>query len=144
MKPSKIPAIDNLVNNTGGPIGPGAGNAEVGAIQDLLRGHGYRQMPGIRTPGRGSFGKKTRKAIADFRVKQGLPPGTVVDREVLLKLVQAPATEPIVSQAYVTLALDFDFTPMIKLVSLVSIVEGGGKFAALNLNTDRAGLSFGR
>ena len=144
MKPSQIPAIDALLTaGTGGPIGPGFDPEAVGAVQDLLRGQGFSRMPGLRDKSRGVFGKGTTRAVATFRRDQGLPDGGTVDQDTLAQLVQVPAIVPIVSQAYVTLVLDFDFDKFVKLVSLVAIVEGAGKFAALCLNTDHAGLSVG-
>jgi len=41
------------------------------------------------------------------------------------------------------MVLDIGFTGMARLVSLTSQFEGAGLFAAVNRNTDRAGLSFG-
>jgi hypothetical protein len=41
------------------------------------------------------------------------------------------------------MVLDIAFTGMVRLVSLTSQFEGAGLFAAVNRNTDRAGLSFG-
>ena len=143
MANSNIPAIDNLL--TGGPaIKPG--NAPdpdaVGAIQELLRGHGYK-TPGLRVPGYKKFGTRTKAAVKDFRLANGLPGGVEVDQATLRKLIDVPATNPIVSQPYLTLVLNFDYTGYAKLVSLVAIVEGAGKFAALCFNSDQAGLSVG-
>ena len=58
-------------------------------------------------------------------------------------LIQTPAKKPAASRPYVTLALDFDWTGLMKTVVLTSILEGEGAFGALNLNTDKAGLSYG-
>jgi peptidoglycan hydrolase-like protein with peptidoglycan-binding domain len=140
---SGIQAIDDLVGGTGSPIAPGSDAAAIGAIQDLLRGQGFARMPGLRESSRGKYGKNTIKAVAAFRRKHGLPDDTKVDQQTLLKLIQIPASNPIVSQAYVTLVLNITFTQIVRLVSLVAIVEGAGKFAALCLNTDHAGLSVG-
>ncbi len=143
MKSSGIAEIDALLGGTGAPIGPGSNPSAVGGVQDLLRGQGFGRMPRLRDASHGNFGKATAAAVAKFRKAQGLPDGKVVDQDTLFQLVQAPAPTPIVSQPYVTIVLDFDFTSFVKLVSLVAIVEGAGKFAALCLNTDRAGLSVG-
>jgi len=39
--------------------------------------------------------------------------------------------------------LDFNYGGLGKILSVVAQMEGAGKFSALNLNTDKAGLSFG-
>jgi peptidoglycan hydrolase-like protein with peptidoglycan-binding domain len=140
---SGIQAIDDLVAGTGSPIGPSSDAAAIGAIQDLLRGQGFARMPGLRESSRGKYGKNTIKAVGAFRRKHGLPDDTKVDQQTLLQLIQVPASTPIVSQAYVTLVLNIDFSQLVRLVSLVAIVEGAGKFAALCFNTDHAGLSVG-
>jgi hypothetical protein len=41
------------------------------------------------------------------------------------------------------LLLNFDWSGLTKIVILTSILEGQGTFGAMNLNTDKAGLSYG-
>src|SRR5262249_11056820 len=65
------------------------------------------------------------------------------DAQAFQSLVQAPATVPVASRGYLTLVLDFSWSGLAKIVSLTAQMEGAGKFGALNLNTDRAGMSFG-
>jgi hypothetical protein len=43
----------------------------------------------------------------------------------------------------VTLALDFEWQELLKVMLVTTLLEGGGRFAAINANTDHAGLSFG-
>jgi hypothetical protein len=140
---SGIKAIDDLLAGIGAAIGPGSDPEGIGAVQDLLRGQGFVRMPDLRESSRGKYGKNTIRAVGAFRRKLGLPDDTKVDQQTLLQLIQVPASTPIVSQAYVTLVLNINFTQIVRLVSLVAIVEGAGKFAALCLNTDHAGLSVG-
>ena len=66
-----------------------------------------------------------------------------MDVETLQKMVKVPAAAPLLSRGYLTLVLDFDYSGLAKILSLVAQMEGAGKFSALNLNTDTAGLSFG-
>ena len=144
MMQSGVKRIDDLLAGTGAAIAAGeADAAAVGLVQDLLRGQGYRRMPSVLDASRGTFGKGTTKAVVAFRKATNLPDGDDVDQATLVKLVQRPATEPIASPGYITLVLGINFTGLIKLVSLVSAVEGGGKFASLCKNTDTAGLSVG-
>lgn len=150
MADSGIQRIDELLAGTGAPLKPGEHDTNptveegpVGAVQDLLRGHGFRRLPGLRDASRGKFGKGTEKAIRAFRKDHGLPDSAEIDQRLLEELIDAPASSPIASQAYVTLVLDIAFTGLAKLVSLVAIVEGAGKFGALCKNTDKAGLSVG-
>ncbi len=144
MVQSGVARIDDLLAGTGAPLAAGDSDAlAVGLVQDLLRGQGYRRMPGVLDASRGTFGKGTKKAVVAFRKATNLPDGDAVDQNTLLKLVKRPATEPIASQGYVTLVLGIEFTSLVKLVALVAAVEGGGKFASLCKNTDTAGLSVG-
>jgi hypothetical protein len=100
-------------------------------------------MPGVLSPVYGRFGNQTLGALRDFQVKQGLAAADSVDALLLERLVTAPAPAPRITQVYMTLALGLEFRGMQKVVSIVAQMEGVGKFGALNLNTDRAGLSYG-
>ena len=143
MADSGIDRIDKLLAGTAGPITSEDAPADaVGAVQDLLRGHGYKTA-GLRVPGYQKFGPGTQKAVKAFRKAQGLKEEPIVDRQTLRKLVDLPATNPIISRPYLTLVLNKQYSGFGKLVSLVAIVEGAGQFGALCLNTDRAGLSVG-
>jgi hypothetical protein len=112
----------------------------VGFIQDLLAGHGFREMPDALSSSYGSFGNQTRKAVAEFR---GIPdaPDVNVDGETLRMLVDKLATNPRACRGYLTFKLNFPWTGVLYAMSLVTLQEG--RFATLNRNTDQAGLSFG-
>lgn len=147
MAKSDIEAIDNLLDEDDAPtIKPGSGTAAVGAIQDLLRGHGYAKMPGLDSRLYGTFGPATKKALFAFR-KLYLPQKPVVEEEVdkdtLLTLLAIPPINPIASQVYITRLLDVPFKGYDRLACLVAIGEGKGAFGALCLNKDKAGLSVG-
>jgi hypothetical protein len=58
-------------------------------------------------------------------------------------MIDQPAVDPRASRAYLTFVLHCPFTSLHKILSLVAQMEGTGKFAAVNRNTDRAGASFG-
>jgi hypothetical protein len=141
-----ISRIDDLNAGTSAasPIGPGDPDQEsVGVIQNLLTGQGQRGLPNLLSPDFGSFGPLTSAAVQNFRTQQSFPAGNQVDAQTLQGLVQAPAPAPIASQGYLTLALNFDYDGLAKILSVVAQMEGAGKFSALNPNTDKAGLSFG-
>lgn len=140
-----IARIDDLnAGAAASPIGPGDGDREsVGVIQSLLAGHGQKRLPNLLSADYGVFGPRTSAAVGSFRVQQSLPPGNDVDAQTLQALVLAPATAPIGSQGYMTLVLDFADDGLLKILSVVAQMEGAGKFGAMNLNTDKAGLSFG-
>jgi peptidoglycan hydrolase-like protein with peptidoglycan-binding domain len=112
-------------------------------IQDLLTGQGQKGLPNLLSPDYGSFGSLTGAAVKGFRTQHSLPAGNQVDSQTLQRLLQSPATAPIASRAYLTLALNFTYSGLAKILSVVAQMEGAGKFSALNLNTDKAGLSFG-
>jgi peptidoglycan hydrolase-like protein with peptidoglycan-binding domain len=144
MIPTGIARIDELwTSDTAAPMQRGDGDAEaIGAIQDLLNGHGAG-LPGVLGGGHGQFGSLTEAAIVGFQTKHGLAPSGQISRDMLHALVEAPATSPVTSRAYLALALDLPWTGYTRLVALTAQFEGGGKFSARNRNTDRAGLSFG-
>lgn len=141
-----ISRIDDLLAGAAGasPIGPGdPDNQSVGVIQSLLTGHGQKGLPNLLSPDYGRFGPLTSAAVEKFRAQQSLPAGNQVDAQTLQGLVQSAATAPIASRGYLTLVLDFNYGGLAKILSVVSQMEGAGKFGALNLNSDKAGLSFG-
>lgn len=139
-----IKLIDDLYSNaTAEPVRAGDDPAAVGAVQDLLTGHGYRGLPGLTSPAYGKFGGKTSVCLQDFQSRHGLPPQDLVDHATLSRLVLEPASDPRACHVYVTLALGFPVAALQKTLSLVAQMEGMGRFAALNLNTDKAGLSYG-
>lgn len=142
---SGIARIDHLLEGRAvPPLAEGdSDRAAVGALQDLLTGHGFIGLPGILSPHYGSFSSRTAIALRDFQQRHSIPATGRADPPTLQKLVIAPAGDPRATQAYLTLVLRFSFTGMMRVLSLVAQMEGLGKFGALNLNTDRAGLSFG-
>lgn len=115
----------------------------IGAIQDLLTGLGFAGLPTLLSPAYGTFGPKTGAAIQSFRQSNGLPHSEDVDAEMIRKMIAVPAGDPRASSIYLSLVLGFSPAGMQRILGLVAQMEGVGKFAALNLNTDHAGLSFG-
>ncbi|MBK5293187.1 MAG: peptidoglycan-binding protein [Acidobacteriia bacterium] len=145
MARSGINRIDGLLagDSTLPLIAPGDPDREsVGAVQDLLRGHGHK-LPSVIANDYGQFGNKTKNAIRDFRQTNGLPLSDAVDPEMLRSLIDVPPPDPVASLPYVTLGLDLEWKGITKVLLLTSVLEGMGKFGALNLNTDKAGLSYG-
>lgn len=147
MAKSGIDRIDKLFGNVAGaqPIREDDEDAlSVGLIQDLLLGHKY-VVPGLRSSLHGKITAGTKKALKAFRAKHSISvgPGVLVDHKTLVKLVDEPAPDPVASVGYVALKLNLDRTDAIFVLTLVAAFEGRGKFAAINPNTDRQGLSFG-
>lgn len=141
-----VDRIDDLCAGTAAAasIGPGDPDKDsVGIIQDFLTSHGHRGLPTLAGQGYGTFGPLTAQAVQNFCAQQGLPRQAQVDAATLQKLIQAPAATPIACRGYLTLVLGFDYTGLAKILCVTAQMEGSGKFAALNLNTDGAGLSFG-
>ena len=146
MAKTGITRIDNLMARTPGvaPIGDGDPDREaVGAIQDLLRGYGNHNLPDVRLPAYGNYGSMTAAAVQQFRAKAGLPPSDQVDSDCLIALARGNASDPTACHSYIALSLDVEVGPMSYLMTLTGLWEANARFALLNLNTDRAGLSFG-
>lgn len=140
-----VDRIDNLFAGATATasIAPGDPDREsVAIIQDLLTSHGHRGLPTLAGQGYGTFGPLTAQALQKFCAQQGLPPQEQVDADTLQKLIETPAATLIACRGYLTLVLGFDYTGLTKLLSATAQMEGSGKFGALNLNTDGAGLSF--
>jgi peptidoglycan hydrolase-like protein with peptidoglycan-binding domain len=126
---------------------PGAALAtdreSVGAVQALLIGHGFGNLPTLLSHAYGLFGPVTEAAVRSFQSSHGLPASGAVDAPTLASLVTVPAKAPLVSRAYSALVLDVPFTGLLPLAAMTMLFEGGGYFCAANLNTDGCGLSYG-
>ena len=141
---SDIAYLDDLLTGSGGKtIGQGADAVAIGAIQDLLTGQGFPGLPTVLSGPYGTWNQKTTSALQVFQKQRNLPISTDVDRSVLRALIETPAIDARASRAYLSMVLQLPFSGLEKILSLVSQMEGAGKFGALNRNTDRAGLSFG-
>jgi hypothetical protein len=141
----EIPRIDQLLAGEAvSPFQPSESDPPaMGAVQDLLTGHGFSGLPTVLSSAYGVCGPKTTAALASFRQQHALPLSTDIDSTMLSKMVSVPASDPRASRVYLSLVLGFAPNGMQTILSVVSQMEGAGKFAALNRNTDRAGLSFG-
>ncbi len=141
---SGISFIDNLFSQAEAPaIREGAAPDAVGAIQDLLTGHGFPGLPTVVSTNYGIWSPKTISAVQSFQKQSALPIADQVDKPTLQKMIDTAASDARASRAYLTLVLNSPFTGLLKILSLVAQMEGAGRFSALNRNTDRAGLSFG-
>jgi hypothetical protein len=120
-----------------------AGPEAVGVIQDLLTGHGFSNQPSILAPGYGACGNATSEALRSFQNNCGLTPDGILTSATMKQLVALPAKDPRATEAHLSLVLGIPFTGMDRVLAITAQMEGAGKFAAFNLNTDFAGLSFG-
>jgi hypothetical protein len=132
---------------TGAPTDPldlSKGSREaIETLQDLLTCHGFSRLPSVLSPAYGTCGDATRKALSDFQNACGLPIGLALSSATMQQLVGVQAKDPRATRAYFSLVLGVPFSGMDRVLALTAQMEGVGKFAALNLNTDSAGLSFG-
>lgn len=144
---SGLERIDRLLSPAGAAAPPicrsDPDRESVGVIQDLLTGHGASGLPNLLSPQYGKFGARTAVAVAKFRAQHALGKQQEVDAPTLRALVEVPAVSPIACRAYLALVLGLPYTALTRILCVVAQMEGAGKFAALNLNTDAAGLSFG-
>lgn len=139
-----IQSLDDLLSkDNAAPICADAEPLAVGAIQDLLTGHGLPGLPTIATAQYGRWTPKTTAALQAFQKTGGLDVAASVDRRALQNMLNTPVSDPRASEVYLKLVLQAPSTGLHKILSLVAQMEGAGKFAAVNRNTDRAGLSFG-
>lgn len=146
MAKTQIRRIDELLGAAAGipAIVPNDGDeAAVGAVQELLRSHGYTRLPDMRNPSYGKFGPLTAQCVAACRADAGLDGAPRVDRPLLDYLLRRDPPVPIASRTYLAYALDLEYTPLLGAVAVCALCESGGRFACLNLNTDKCGLSFG-
>jgi peptidoglycan hydrolase-like protein with peptidoglycan-binding domain len=145
MAACDIQRIDDLLAGTGGvPIRAGDPDRQaVGVVQGLLVCHGFTRLPGLLSSVYGAFGPETSAALSQFQQAQKIPATGNIDTATLQALVTAPATNPLACAGYLSFVLDFAASQLLRIVSLTTQFEGGGRFCALNRNTDRAGLSFG-
>jgi hypothetical protein len=140
-----IPRIDQLIAGQNVPsVGDDPQDKDAtGVVQDLLAGLGVAGMPGRLDGSHGLFGPKTTAAVSQFQQDHGLQASGKVDAATLQAMISAPAVKPTANLGYLTLVLDFGSTAMLRVMSLTTLFEGAGRFGALNLNTDKAGLSYG-
>jgi peptidoglycan hydrolase-like protein with peptidoglycan-binding domain len=155
MAQSGVSTIDALIDDLNAPpiVNTGGDRPAVSVVQDLLRAHGVNGMPRQGDTSHGSFGPTTTAAVRHFQQTHGLPvvPASnpqvaTVDAATLRTLATAPTqanATPTASRGYLTLTLGFPFTGMVRVVSITTEFEGGGRFGAQNRNTDGAGLSYG-
>jgi hypothetical protein len=86
--PCGIPRIDALYSTASAPsIGPGDDPAAIGALQDLLSGHGFQGLPAMTSPSYGTFGPATTAALRDFRQAHSLAQQEGVERDTLTKYI---------------------------------------------------------
>src|ERR1019366_540207 len=146
MAKTGITRIDDLMAGTQGTEGIGTGDPDrdaVGAVQDLLKGFGNRKLPDVRLPSYGNYGPMTAAAVQQFRTDNGLPDSDSVDSDCLIAMAHGKPPDPMACRSYIALALDVGVGAMTYLMTLTGLWEANALFALLNLNTDRAGLSFG-
>ena len=117
--------------------------AAVGVVQDFLACQGQRGMPGPLSGAWGRYGSQTTQAVGEFQRDCGLPASGQVYLSTLRALVERPAPAATATRGYLALVLDIEYQGITRLMSLTSQFEGAGRFGAVNLNSDRAGLSFG-
>lgn len=141
---SNIPALDQLLKgDSATPISSQSEPAAIGAIQDLLAGHGYRGIPVVVSSQYGRWTPNTTAALQLFQRDNSLNETDKVDAVTLRATISKVALDPRASEVYLTWVLELPAGGLNKILSLVAQMEGAGKFAAINPNTDRAGLSFG-
>jgi hypothetical protein len=74
MAKSGVPRLDSVLDGTdSNPIISTDDALVIGAIQDLLGGHDFRNMPSLQQKHYGRFGHATAQAIVDFQKQRGLP-----------------------------------------------------------------------
>ncbi|MCE9553058.1 MAG: peptidoglycan-binding protein [Planctomycetes bacterium] len=134
-----ISRLDQLYDGMAGaaPITAADSGEIVGVVQELLRNHGLRKVPGAKhvtgtavpsDPAAepfGAFGKYTKRAVGFFQDKHGLskqnPP--VVDAVTLRRLIQASPGTVCVGRAYLTRRLEIADAVICRVLTLISSWE---------------------
>ena len=138
-----IVTLDRLWTDAAAPSIAPTDREAVGAVQSLLLGHGFSRMPTILARDCGIYGPQTIAALHSFQSDQDLAATGAIDRATLQALAKVPARSPVVSGAYAAFVLNISAAGLLRPATVTMQLEGGGRFAAANWNTDRAGLSFG-
>jgi peptidoglycan hydrolase-like protein with peptidoglycan-binding domain len=138
-----IAALDRLWTDAAAPPIAPTDRDSVAAVQSLLLGHGFSGMPTLLSRSCGIYGPQTITALQTFQSAQDLNASGIIDRATLKALATVPAKTPVASTAYTAFVLQLDTTGLLRPATITMQFEGGGRFAASNLNTDGAGLSFG-
>lgn len=118
----------------------------IGVVQDFLIEQKFVTVPDHRQKDKsgndmhGKFGAATKKALRTFF---GLKAGTEIelDSPKIKRLINEPPKSARGRIGRLSIKLGFPDSKELRLLSLVSIFEGG--FSTLNRNTDKAGLSYG-
>jgi len=135
--------LDRLWTDDTAPSIAPTDRESVAAVQALLLGHGFNTMPTVLSRDCGVYGPQTIAAVQSFQSDQDLGATGTIDRVTLRALAKVPAKTPVVSSAYAAFVLEISATGLLRPATITMMLEGGGRFAAANWNTDRAGLSFG-
>lgn len=141
--------IRELYNGAVGasPLKEDDGDEEaVGIVQDFLIEQNFESVPDHRQKDKGGndmhgkFGTATRNALRSFF---GLKAGAavVLDSPKVRRLLNEPPRSARGRIGRLSVKLGFPATKELRLLSLVSLFEGG--FSTLNRNKDEAGLSYG-
>jgi peptidoglycan hydrolase-like protein with peptidoglycan-binding domain len=138
-----IVALDRLWTDAAAPSIAPTDRESVAAVQALLLGHGFSSMPTVLSRDCGVYGPQTIAALQTFQSDQDLGATGTIDRGTLQALAKVPAKTPVVSSAYAAFVLEIPGTGLLRPATITMMLEGGGRFAAVNWNSDRAGLSFG-
>jgi hypothetical protein len=113
----------------------------IGVVQDFLIEQKFLRVPSHREESRhGKFDRATKNALRTFfgiKSTQDI----VLDSPKIVRLINEPPKSARGRLGRMSIKLGFPVTKQLKLLSLVSLFEGG--FSTLNLNTDMAGLSYG-
>jgi hypothetical protein len=161
-----IQRLDDLYDGVAGasPITVADSGEVVGVVQELLRNHELRKVPGPKhvtfsawpadpvAEKFGTFGKYTKRAIAYFQDKNGIakqdPP--IVDTVTLRRLLQALAGTPCVGRAYLARQLNISDAVICRVLALVASWEehaAAGSFCNWKpqdpADKPQTGLSFG-
>ncbi len=138
-----IATLDRLWTDDAAPAIAPTDRESIAAVQSLLLGHGFTSMPTLLSRNCGVYGPQTIAAIQTFQSGNSIGATGVVDRPTLRALATVRAKAPVASTAYTAFVLQLDTAGLLRPATITMQFEGGGRFAAANLNTDGAGLSFG-
>lgn len=161
-----VSRLDNLYDGVAGTVAISQTDTGevVGVVQELLRNHNLRKVPGAKHVTEsavptdpiadkfGEFGRYTKRAVKYFQQTHSLPVSDppIVDIQTFRQLVQVKAQTPSPGRAYLTRKLDIADSVLCRVATLIGSFEESAKNGGFRnwkpqdaADANKTGLSYG-